>query len=119
MANEISFTHTLSFAKGNVASIGRTRTATPTVSGAKYISNVQNIGTTAEAIDIGDIGTPGWAWFRNLDATNFVTIRIGASGADLAKLLPGESASFRLAASNPYAIADSGACNVEYLIVEA
>lgn len=88
------------------------------IAGAKKIHHVQAIGTSAEAIDIGDITTCGYCWLRNLDPTNFVTIRMGASGADVIKLKAGEVALFRLAASTPHAIADTGTCNLEILILE-
>lgn len=56
-------------------------------------SGIQNIGTSAEAINIGDVATEGIAVFENLDATNFVEIGWDATGFQSAfKLLPGQFA---------------------------
>lgn len=125
MADEITITTSLSFVKGNVSESLSDTSLTRDVSGTKYVKGVQNVGfASEEALDMGDILTgattsPGYAFFRNLDATNFVTIR-GATGiADTVKLLPGDVALFRLAADAPFVQADAAAVNLEYLIIEA
>ena len=60
---------------------------------------VREIGTTEETISLTDVSTPGYAIFRNLDSTNFVTIGpdSGGSMVDFLKLKPGEIAVLRLA----------------------
>lgn len=118
MANEITLGLSLAYQKGT-ANISIACSGTQlSVTGSKFIHNVQAIGTSVEAISIGDIGTAGYMVAINRDATNFITIRAGSSGADVIKLKAGEWAMFRLATSTPYAIADTGACNLEYLIIE-
>lgn len=87
-------------------------------SGGHYASGVLSVATSATAIPMGSVATGGFAIFKNLDATNYVTIRAGSGGADVVKLKTGESALFRLATNTPYAIANSAAVNLEYLIVE-
>lgn len=59
---------------------------------------VQTIGTSEEVIPDGDVTTLGWAFFQNLDATNYVTIGPETGGAMVGfiKLEPGESAAMRL-----------------------
>ena len=85
--------------------------------------HVQEIGFAAhEAITVsGDIGTPGMAFFKNLDTTNFVQIGVldDAAFAPLAKLLAGEPAQFRLATGTFYAQADTAAVNLDVCILEA
>lgn len=122
MADELKISLKMDFAKSNrqvstsdMGAIGLEFD----VSGTEYVRLTQSIGTSAEAIDLGqDIGTAGYMFVKNRDATNYVTIRMGSSGADVIKLKAGEVALFRLAASTPYAIADTAACVIEYIIVE-
>lgn len=62
---------------------------------AKVIDDrVWLIGTTAEAINWGDVTTPGYVGLRNTDDTNFVQVGIDDGGVfiPLLKLLPGEVA---------------------------
>lgn len=89
-------------------------------SGTNQSTGIASIGFAAhEAIPITDIGTSGWAYFQNLDLTNFVRIGIdvGATFHAFGKLLPGEFAVIPLAAA-PYAQADTAACDVEYWVIE-
>ena|SRR3990167_7473136 len=83
-----------------------------------YIKHKQSIGTTEEAINLGEVTSPGWAVFINRDTTNYIELRVATAGAKFAKLLPGEFCVLRLAsgAQAPYAIANSAACMMEYLI---
>ena len=88
------------------------------VAGDKVTRVIQEIGTDEEALDIGDITTPGYILIKNMDDTNFVEIRPGSGTADLIKLEAGEIALFRLALAGPYAIADTAACDIEMLLIE-
>jgi hypothetical protein len=82
----------------------------------------QAIGFAAhEAIALGDVATNGWAFFRNLDATNFVEIGldVGATFYPLVRLNAGEAAVLRLAQGvAPYAQADTGAVVLEKWILD-
>lgn len=79
----------------------------------------QSIGTSESAIYLGGVSAPGWAMFVNRDTTNFLELRVASSGAKFAKLKPGEFALLRLGsgAQAPYAIADTGACQLETFIL--
>lgn len=89
------------------------------VSGTKVLVNQQTVGTSAEALEVGDMTTPGVIMLKNLDDTNFVELRDGADGADLVKILAGEtSGPWRLATTTPYVIADTASVEVEYMLVE-
>jgi hypothetical protein len=122
MANEATVSATLLFAKGSIASQGFQKTNLQfTVSGQKYVRCVQNIGTSPEALNMGEISTPGLAFFFNLDTTNYVEILSQvAGGVAIAKLKPGEVALFRLPAgmTAPAAQANTSAVNLEYLVLE-
>ena len=78
----------------------------------------QSIGTSEEAINLGDISTPRWCFLKNLDATNYVEIKVATGGAIFAKLLPGEACLLPLGsgATAPYAIANTAACVLDILI---
>lgn len=117
MANELTVTCTLEFLKSGIAAT-ESLTKTLTVTGSKYVRGVQAIGTSEEALGIGDLGTLGYCILINRDATNFVEVRMGSSAADVIKIKAGEFALFRMAGNTPYMIADTGTCNVEFIIIE-
>ena|SRR5688572_23455516 len=85
----------------------------------RYIHLKQNIGTSEEALILGDLSSLGYAIFVNRDTTNFVEIRTGTGGTKIVKLKAGEKACFRFGSgvTAPYAIADTAAVQLEYLIV--
>lgn len=123
MANEISFSGALSGFKSTAMAerVGRSVVDfLATMSGTAFASSTVTVATSATAIPLGSIVTPGWFWAKNLDATNFVRLMNGSGGAAVAKLLPGEPCVFRwdsLAA--PYALADTAACLLDYLLFSA
>ena len=91
------------------------------MSGSNYVHNKQSIAvgniTSADALDLGGVSTPGICWFKNLDGANFVTIRNGVDGADVCQLEAGEEFCFRFPpGGTPYAAADTGAVLLEYMI---
>jgi hypothetical protein len=76
---------------------------------------VSDIGTTEEAIPLGDVATPGYSFFQNLDATNYVEIGIVVSTVfyPVLKLLPGEAQCFRFSTNPPYAKAHTASVKLE------
>jgi hypothetical protein len=119
MPNEITVSGSLSAKKGGVSVSSAFGPAKLTLAGDDYIEYTQTVATTpGSALSIGSSGTAGWAMIRNMDETNFVTIRDGSSGDDVIKLKAGEFCLFRLATSTPHAVADTAACRVHCLIVE-
>lgn len=90
------------------------------MSGTEYIHNIQIVGTSEEQITFGDVTTPGWSIWKNLDSTNYVEIRPGTAVADLVRMNAGEPAMFRLAAdaTAPYALADTANVRLQYLLFE-
>ena len=86
--------------------------------------HVQSIGNSAdEALVIGDVTTGGtnlgWAMFYNRDPTNFVVITHGDNASAFLKLKAGEVAGpMRLGTNTPFALADTAAVELEYLIIE-
>ena len=115
MADELRLGVVLSFSKGS-AGVNKTANIEVDVAGDSYVSAVQEIGTTEEVLVEPDaLGTPGYVYVRNMDATNYVEVGITASYT--IKLLAGDFALFPAAAAI-YAKANTAACNVEYIIIE-
>jgi hypothetical protein len=89
MADELQTQFILRYAKGNDAFSLNSISQLKDVAAVPRVQGVQSIGTTEEALALGDVATDGGAFFaRNLDATNFV--EIGLTGSYVIKLLPGE-----------------------------
>lgn len=121
MAKELSITASMTFAKGSTtARMGRGGVLAD-VAGTKVADLVQEIGTSAEALMLGDISTPGYVLIENLDATNPVNIRAAAGGTNLIVIPPNTTAGpFKFATgSTPHAIADTAPVKIRYLLVEA
>lgn len=115
MANEISVTGSISLSNTNIE-ITKSFSDLVTQTTERYHASVQTIGTTEEALTIGDISTIGYGIFHNADTTNF--IELGLTGSYTVKLKAGEWAIFRLDSNAPYAKADTAACKLEYILLE-
>lgn len=117
MANEITVTASLQFAKGNITALTRSYNGVSvTVTGTAYVQNVQTVGTSEEALLIGDV-TPGYVLMKNLDSTNFVSVRHATGGSNCVKLKPGEVSLFRFASAAPFVIADTAPVQLEYYLI--
>lgn len=123
MANEITLTTRLQLDNGNLKLDRNPGRRQYTQTTARQSSGVQTIGTGAhEALGVGaDIGTAGYAFFQNLDATNFVQIGIDDGGTfePFAKLTAGQIAIVPLNTKAVYAQADTAAVELEWIILEA
>ena len=120
MANEGTVKISLSFAKSGVTDSVDGGTIKFNVAGTSSLHNVQKVGTSEEAITLGDSGAGGYMLLINRDSTNFVEIRQATGAADLIRLLAGNIACFRLSpdATAPFAIADTAACDLEVFLIE-
>jgi len=85
-------------------------------------SRVQEIGTSEENIDVGDVSTEGLVLMRNLDTTNFVTYgpQVGTGNMEaMGKIKPGEVALWRmLPGAQLRAKADTAAVKLFRVILE-
>jgi hypothetical protein len=120
VANEVTTTITMTYedAFEADASVGK-ENFQRSVSTKRPFKNVQAIGTSEEAITLGDGGTFKELYLRNLDETNYVEIKVATGGAIFCKLLPGEDTLVRLGsgAQAPYAIANTAAVNLLVMAV--
>lgn len=127
MANEITVTGLLQYtnaAKSIPSNSLSISNFLSTIVGSNYQRQTQSIPTTAggTAINLGSVASPGgWIFVKNNDGTNYVQLMSAVSGTVFARLNPGEFALFRLDATvtAPAAISHTGACVIEYLILEA
>jgi len=120
MADEITVSALLEFSKGGLEVKLNSGVLRLDVSGTKFIHNVQNVGfAAAEALDLGDMTSPGMCLMINRDTTNYVSVRAGAAGANTVQILAGEAALFRHASATPFVQADTAAVNIEYVLIEA
>lgn len=119
MADEITLNLKIKYDKNGISD-SRTFSDTVTATGSALCGGVQTIGTTEEALAVGDVATLGYARFMNIDATNFVTIGnyTGGTYYPVLKLKAGEAAVCRLAAATIYAKADTAAVRLDYMIFE-
>lgn len=116
MANEITLTFQILLSNGGLRDSFASSSFASDQTTAKLVRNVQTIGIIQEALALGDVATPGWAVFQNLDDTNFV--EIGISGSMFMKLKPAEKCMCRLTTVAPFAIADTAPVELFYVIYE-
>ncbi len=120
MANEITLNASLAYADADHADESlEIVDLLVSIGTKKYIKHSQTIGTSEEAVVLGEVSAPGYGLFINRDATNYIELRVATSGAKFAKMLPGEFALLRLGsgAQAPFAIADTGSCKLEFFLL--
>ncbi len=120
MANEISVTVSLALDNGESShSVSKTYKADQ--SAKSLLDHVQTIGTSEEAITLGDTGAGGFCYLENLDSANYVSIRQGTATTNMVRLKAGEAHVLRwdAATTAPYAIADTAAVRLRVVIYEA
>ena len=125
MADEIKINSGMSLTNGTLKSplLRNDFDADQTV--ARVLEDTQNITTssTGEALNLGSISTIGWAYFKNLDATNFVTIGPDNGGGTITsfvKIEPGETAGpIKINTTSIRAKSDTLAVELWYRIYEA
>ena len=122
MADEITASASLRYARSTHTAFYAVTGKQFDQTGTDYAEHTQTIGTTEEALDLGDVGTPGYILLVNLDPTNFVSVRAATGAANAIRLdANGGFALFKLGsgATAPFAIADTAACQIKYLLIEA
>jgi len=124
MANEITLSGSLAVAKGSLQSEALSVSGLKaTLTGKEVIKATQTIPTTAggTALNLGGLGSVGWALIKNLDATNYVDLLDAVSGTPIIRIPPGLSAGpflFTPTVTAPAALAHTASCDIEYEIAE-
>lgn len=121
MADELTLTASFAYSKSSTSLSLVVNGLQVDVSGTAALHARQTVGTSEEALNLGDVTAVGYLIVVNRDDTNFVEIRPGTGVADLIKIGAGEVALFRLAttATAPYVIADTASCQIEYILLSA
>lgn len=120
MANEITLTATLAYDDSELTDILLSaEDIVRSVSTKVYTKNKHNVGTTEEAMELGTVTSLGWCMIVNRDATNFVSVLAATAGTNIIRVPPLSPALFHFGSgvTAPYLIANTAACQVEYLIV--
>ncbi len=120
MANEVTLNASLAY-EDTVDELEALAVANfmATVGTTKFIDNKQSIGTSEEAIILGEVTTPGWSIFINRDPTNYIELRVSTGGAKFATLHAGGGFAIVFLGSGaqvPFAIANTLACLMRYRI---
>ena len=126
MANEITYQFQLSLANGGVTDSHASGTQNVDQSAAGMVKNVQGISNAAagDALDLGSVATPGYAYFVNLDdpetSTDYLLIgrQDGGTFREVIRLNAGEQVLVRLTSAAPYAKASAGTIEMMYAIYE-
>lgn len=119
MANSIVAVCNVSASIGGVT-FPLSASITNVVAGDSATMNIQSIGTSNEALALGDVSAGGFLIIQNQDATNFVEISLDNAQAQvISKLLPGDWCKVSLKTVTVYAKADTAACNVAILACDA
>lgn len=120
MADEINLSFTSSVVKNGVT-IGASASVTAgDMVGTGKSANTQAVGTSPEAVDLGDVNAPRAIFFKNNDSTNFVQIDpVNPLTSPAAiKLLAGEFAFIQTAQPTWYAQADTAPVELEVVAWE-
>jgi hypothetical protein len=127
LANELTINWSLAFAKVGVTTPTGSDVSAPvglnfpqaqfTVTGTTGIENFLSVAITETLIPLGGLTSPHWAYFWNLDDTNYVQLRPNTGLAAFARLYPGVGFLIPLDQSMvPYAIANTAPVVLRYAI---
>jgi hypothetical protein len=118
MATELTSTISVTHSANGVDFAETVVSSTEDLTGNGITAGVLSVATSAAAVPLGGVSTAGVAYFKNLDATNYLEIGWDDSGfVAAAKLLPGQVALIPLV-NAPWARANTGACLMQYRIFE-
>ena len=92
MANEIQTSFSFTLTKGNHVEQIEVQQRLDSQTGVGAHKPVVEVGTAEEVLSFGDVTTPGFLFFRNLDETNYVDIGPESAGAmvPLCRVNPGQ-----------------------------
>jgi len=119
MANEINVTTKIVVSKGYLVHTENPGIIQVTMNGTTASGGALDIGTSAEAITVTDVGTAGYAYFRNTSTTEYVELGTGIAGAFVAfaKLKAGECCVLRLGTNTPTARAQTSSVKLQFYIL--
>lgn len=127
-ANEVTSSVSIAYDDDVTAKAKEIASRIETSTGKKVTDIIQTIGTSEEAIDLGDISSVGAYVLVNLDETNYIEIKVATGGAIRDKLKPdvdgdgkgGWCAGTCMGSGSqaPFAIANTAACKLGIFLIE-
>lgn len=88
-----------------------------TISGTKYQRGIQATSTSAAALELGSVTTPGWLVAINRGATA-IHVRSGSGGANVITFPAGKGYAVYLATTTPFLVAASSTPVLDYLVID-
>jgi hypothetical protein len=89
MANELTMSGSLSYSDSQFVSDALSiLKSIKSVSAHRLQHTFQTIQTTETALQLGSVTSPGYVFIVNRDTTNYVDVKVAASGAIFARLDP-------------------------------
>ena len=122
MANEITITTGIQIQKGSLNRLIPTRSFSADMAGTRVIQNVQAVGTTHEALVVGDLASAGYCTITNLSTTNYAElgVDVAATFYPVVRIDPGKSAGpFKLSSLTRHVQANTAAVDLDITITEA
>jgi len=118
MAAEITFGFTLSYAKTGYQSVSKSGSAlSMDVSGGKVYSGDQNVGTSEETVNKGDLSNIGWVIVEN-NSANYLELFVTSSGTACARIYGGKKAVIPVYCTTLYAKANTAAVDATFTLIE-
>ncbi len=120
MADEITLSGALAYLDSELTSDELSVSGLTASVATKLIQRIKmSIPITEVALKLGTITSLGWFIGINRDATNYVELRVSTGSTKFAKLTAGKFAIFQFGSgiTAPYAIADTAACQLDYLLI--
>lgn len=122
MSQEITIHAALSFAKSGRSASADSGDITVDMTGTKSLDTVQTIGTTEEALQLGEVTAPSTHyWIKNLDATNPVDLKPATGGTVTTRILPGRVAmgQFGPTVMAPFVQAITAPVDIRVVLIQA
>lgn len=117
MAQEINLSFAVTVLANGVAA-GASHAQLADHAGVALLKNVQNIGTSAELLVVGDVSPVKKVYVRNMDTANYVEIALDSGMTNkLAKLEAGDCMWLPVSTGTLYLRANTAAVNVETLVL--
>ncbi len=95
-----------------------------TLATAKIVHTKQSVGTSEEAVELGDISSRGFCVLVNKDTSNYIEVKTGTGGTVYAKMFPKGSTSginfcvvhLGSGAQSPFVTANTASCEMEIFL---
>jgi hypothetical protein len=122
MANEGTISAAMRFVKSGTDTSIEKGSFQFDVGGTNFVRHRQTVGTSSEALKIGEVAPGGYVLFinRGTDASDYIELRTLVGQNPFAQLFAGDVALFRydVGVTAPVAIAVDGAMDLDYLLLD-